>query len=994
MSVVSVTYPCFMTISNLLIDGIKWASPESYGAIGDGLTDDTTAIKNCITNNSNVIFGSRKTYRITDNINTLHSNLHINMNFSVITCNDGVDVNNFFVTDSGSASYGNYYTCKTCFSNSNTITNFILENGTLQNTSSGIVLYGSSNIILRNMNWLRLGTGITLSVYGSQLCENVLVENNYFADIRNIWIGTQCNRLSLNNVRVLYCGLYGIQFQKTNSMHWKNVDCSFDKTYATTFCGNNDTDPLNPLPDSAKRCRYPWYSYGIGGGRYSFNSNAFDRIQHYAYSYGTVTNFVLENVILDSGRYDLAQYATKINDGWTDITWINCRLEALYNPLPNTYSGHQVPSDLFQTMKFIGCSLWAMAASVYNDNQTHDLRFTNCTFGNFANGGYAYNGTPDPGKGIIKNSVYNFDNCVFDQNLWGVTSSSYNIGLGVQFGGQINLNGCKFIGTDGGTFSIEPLKFSMIESAGMKSFLKCYVKINNCLFLGTNTAGLYGLNIDSNGTNNALEIGGFEVTNCKFINCAAVRNCNIMGLKVSNCTFDDGTVSNNPFSGTGITTTLFNCSAKTNQSAGYNCGVVSASQNSATYGGTCVFANGLTTPGVISQTASVDLSKTVWYATFYSSVNANYAKNMSLPLTATLAGSVLPSIVGSKLFLPPNATIGANARYTIDSSVDPGSTFCIRFMYTPAYTGGNYHILGAGMAAGGINNVIMMRHMPDTTIALYVASSAGSWIVNGVTTTAWTVTKNREYEMELDIDLNNATKRISVYIDGTQFYTNTSFTTGTRGSSDTLQLGSYFLGATYNYSNCYMRNVEIFNSIQNTGASYTPGYALPESMYGFTAATGIRTSYTMRIDSPAASSISSYLTTNTSGQMVVNSSDGLFPVLPVLNTKSSLQFSGPWASPVDVDVEFQKVNKIATVCVNWHEYTLSITAPSVSTSAGTNPCAPTNPQTTYIYVKNNSVYAVAAVVVAADGSISISPVGANWDGAVGFGLSFSYAVDL
>ena len=57
-----------------IINSIVWVSPKRYGAVGDGVTDDTSAIQNCINENSYVVLDGD--FLITEPI-TLHSNMYV-----------------------------------------------------------------------------------------------------------------------------------------------------------------------------------------------------------------------------------------------------------------------------------------------------------------------------------------------------------------------------------------------------------------------------------------------------------------------------------------------------------------------------------------------------------------------------------------------------------------------------------------------------------------------------------------------------------------------------------------------------------------------------------------------------------------------------------------------------------------------------------------------------------------------------------------------------
>ena len=93
------------------------AKPELYGAVGDGLTDDTTAIQNCIDNNK-IIYLSSKTYRITGalivpegvsiiGVGTIY--IDYVSPFDVLTLNGNNTIKGITFSDSGSTFTKNNY---------------------------------------------------------------------------------------------------------------------------------------------------------------------------------------------------------------------------------------------------------------------------------------------------------------------------------------------------------------------------------------------------------------------------------------------------------------------------------------------------------------------------------------------------------------------------------------------------------------------------------------------------------------------------------------------------------------------------------------------------------------------------------------------------------------------------------------------------------------------------------------------------------------------
>lgn len=64
-------------------NNLNIGTPEMYGAVGDGTTDDTTAVRNALSNHSYVLFGCGKTYLLSETI-TLNAPLVIDLNGSTI----------------------------------------------------------------------------------------------------------------------------------------------------------------------------------------------------------------------------------------------------------------------------------------------------------------------------------------------------------------------------------------------------------------------------------------------------------------------------------------------------------------------------------------------------------------------------------------------------------------------------------------------------------------------------------------------------------------------------------------------------------------------------------------------------------------------------------------------------------------------------------------------------------------------------------------------
>lgn len=81
-------------------------SPEAFGAYGDGLHDDTSAIQDAVNSSKGVIFDGEKTYKTTSPI-MLSANAYLDLNGATINCTDKHVFYNFKDGDSYSGYGGN-----------------------------------------------------------------------------------------------------------------------------------------------------------------------------------------------------------------------------------------------------------------------------------------------------------------------------------------------------------------------------------------------------------------------------------------------------------------------------------------------------------------------------------------------------------------------------------------------------------------------------------------------------------------------------------------------------------------------------------------------------------------------------------------------------------------------------------------------------------------------------------------------------------------------
>lgn len=235
-------------------------------------------------------------------------------------------------------------------------------------------------------------------------------------------------------------------------------------------------------------------------------------------------------------------------------------------------------------------------------------------------------------------------------------------------------------------------------------------------------------------------------------------------------------------------------------------------------------------------------------ATTFINENLNWA--LSGSLTGTLLGSA--TIAGGKLV----CTGYANKAVRYDNAQITSITTqgCIRFRYTPNYTGipSSDCSLFSIRRSSDDQNLITLSHSA-TAGRFYIATITSSTTVafyNLLDGSGWLPTSGTSYEFEFNF--NTVTGAFALFIDGVSVATRTIVYTRT-GTADKLYIGAQ--GGVFTTANGSFDDVMIFNTVQHT-AGYTPGYTAPVAIYpevsasnsfsgtlpfNLTAATGIAT---------------------------------------------------------------------------------------------------------------------------------------------------------
>jgi len=214
-------------------------------------------------------------------------------------------------------------------------------------------------------------------------------------------------------------------------------------------------------------------------------------------------------------------------------------------------------------------------------------------------------------------------------------------------------------------------------------------------------------------------------------------------------------------------------------------------------------------------------------------INGNWGNGV---LTGTASGGA--SVSGGKLDLTGGTKY---VRYDAISNANSLQTGCVRFKFTPAYSGSptaHNALFSISTAFGDYTKYIGLRHSSAGTMEMSVLDNDGAAIVS-VYLGAWTPVSGTEYEFEMNWDITTGATRL--FIDGVQLGA-TQTGTGTRsGSVASLVIGAHYTGG--NASNGYFDDVLVFPTVQHI-ANYTPGYAVSSTFYAETTVTCPELHYT------------------------------------------------------------------------------------------------------------------------------------------------------
>jgi len=207
---------------------------------------------------------------------------------------------------------------------------------------------------------------------------------------------------------------------------------------------------------------------------------------------------------------------------------------------------------------------------------------------------------------------------------------------------------------------------------------------------------------------------------------------------------------------------------------------------------------------ISSQNINTDIPKN---AVFYLSGKSFVADLTGAALSPLTTPPLTVSQANGKITMGGD-TVTRNLGYASNSTLDSGFVGCIRMKYTPSYDNApNTIIYMMTLQSAGGANQLTLWHQSSGILSIQMYSSTNTLLLNRALGT-WSPTAGQEYEIELNWDLVNGP--IKLFIDGTQFGSNYSFTSSARSSST----GLYFI--TTGTDGFSFRQYTMFTSVQHT----------------------------------------------------------------------------------------------------------------------------------------------------------------------------------
>jgi hypothetical protein len=751
--------------------------PEYYGAVGDGLTDDTAAVQSCINNGGSILFGRGQIYRITDRL-SVPANTDIDMNDSQITTNNGIDPSVYLNVDGTFivATVGMWVVNQS---------NVKIRNGTLNQIHNALFMRDVHNIVLDNMKFTTVGSGINQTT-SSQTSSNISITNCTIANVRawSIYLNTVDN-VNISNCIFTNWGVWCLNFgAKVNMLTMSNVDMKYDKTYAT-WPVPGEADPGNP---GQYRLTVNWLNK-LYTNSFAYADGGLDKVEHYGYMTG-VTNSKIVNCNFSTPNAPVV--ATKFTSGWSNVSVEHCSFEQVYNALPNTTPGD--PSVLYySTIQFRDCEIDSLRFAIYA-NADFDHSYTGCTI----SGAVTMAGSP-PTAPIYLGCNIRFYECEFQM------TGSARFSMDNQFDGWIVFKGCRFVAPLITDHAFQYAAYCP-STYGTQYFSGAHLLFDACEFITIGTT-VYCLYISNTGTE-VIRYGSFEVRNCKMLTGRVCVNNVAENLVISECSIDNGTTA---VGGTTTTPVYSNCKIKTNPPT-FVTGTVDQQ-----YGN-----NSLT---VAPLYANATMS-----AKYDTVQSADYCANALFKTPIATTGYAI--ISNGMLFFNSTGFVA----YAADSTTDGGNYMAVKMKIKPTWNGtpsntgyGNIGLFSAGSIADSYNRIQLYIDNLGYVHLVVTRKDPGGIIIAAVFGLWNTVVAGTIYELEFNMDVSGGATKSFLLIDGVVLGTplTPSDNWFNRTAGTMFQIGSDLQNRTGMQSYFSVGDLVIYNTPNHGTAGYAPGYSLP-----------------------------------------------------------------------------------------------------------------------------------------------------------------------
>ena len=293
-----------LTYAKLVNGTLNFVTPEMYGAKGDGVTDDTTAIQSAVNSGKNVLF-SRATY-VCGRVVIRNSNVILDGNFSTLL--HGANYGFVISKDAHDVEIRNFNSICTYEKDSQQETNVHISIGADNDNPDSE--YFAYNITVRNCSFYGGVVG-----FSATSVKNILIENCKFDGFvykpEDTAGGYGILLQSCINVRIAFCdfsaGAYGrhdiyvsVDQRKTLYKKCKNItidSCSFDHSGLVLIEGSDYYSPMtvaiNIRASSKVTVRDSYFSSVTGAVNFLAIDGSIDA--------GIVKNCKINNLVYNTG---------------------------------------------------------------------------------------------------------------------------------------------------------------------------------------------------------------------------------------------------------------------------------------------------------------------------------------------------------------------------------------------------------------------------------------------------------------------------------------------------------------------------------------------------------------------------------------------------------------------------------------------------------------------------------------------------------------------